>query len=386
MLEPGTAGDLAFAAFSDDFPSSASVRLLVFADQYGASQAIAFTDGLANARRDGSAAVRLIEEDGLAADGDPEGRTRNRGAIAAHLDETAATAVVLSRFGHADAASAVLEEARVRGVPVFCHIDDDLFGLPPSLGVERYGVARHPRRMAALRQALAQADLVIAATPALAERVTERATSARIGALDNGAAGRPWPRRAAKAEGESLVIGYMGSASHSADLQIAIPAILGVLEHYPHVTFELFGSIARQPVADRLPTGVVRRDAVAGDYAAFRRRLNALSWDIAIAPLEANPYNRCKTATKWVEYAEAGAAVLASDMEVYHPMIAEDAAAAARPGQWEHVLNRMIASPDLRDGLVRSADRLLRARFSWRRLESSVLDLLARGGASRIAA
>ena len=152
------------------------------------------------------------------------------------------------------------------------------------------------------------------------------------------------------------------------------------------IALELFGSIARQPVADRMPKGVVRRDAVSGDYAAFRKRLNALSWDIAIAPLEATPYNRCKTATKWVEYAEAGAAVLASDMEVYHPMIAEDAAAGARPGQWEHVLNRMIASPDLRDGLVRSADRLLRARFGWSQLESSVLDVAARGGASRIAA
>ena len=38
------------AAYSDAFPSEAPVRLLVFADQLGASQSIAFVEGLARAR------------------------------------------------------------------------------------------------------------------------------------------------------------------------------------------------------------------------------------------------------------------------------------------------------------------------------------------------
>ena len=50
------------AAYSDAFPSDADVRLLVFADQFGPSQSIAFIEGLAGGRAAGRAAVRLLEE------------------------------------------------------------------------------------------------------------------------------------------------------------------------------------------------------------------------------------------------------------------------------------------------------------------------------------
>jgi len=378
MPEDHGADDLAAAAFSDAFPSNAPVRLLVFADQYGASQAIAFIDGLSQARRSGAAAVRLLEEAAFGTDGDAVRNQAQAAAVAAHMDETAPTAVILSRFGHADAQAIVMAAARARGTPILMHIDDDLFGMPASVGIERYRVARHPRRIAALRRCLAEADHVIAATPALAERLAAMAGHNRIGWLENGTAGRPWPRRPAKTPGEPLVIGYMGSASHGPDLELMIPALAAILARFSNVTLELFGSIARHPVADQLPPGAVRRDVVAGDYAAFRRTLKGLDWDIGLAPLEASPYNHCKTATKWVEYAEAGMAVIASDVQTYQPMIAADAAAAARPAQWEHLLGRLITSAPLREGLVAAADQLLLSRYGWDRLEASVLGLVGR--------
>ena len=386
MPEFEPAHPLAHAAFSDPFPSAAAVRLLVFADQYGASQAIAFVDGLAAARRRGAVAVRLVEEAALAADGDPSHRPALRQAVEAQLAATAPTTIVLSRFGHADACSLILDTARARGIAVVCHIDDDLFGLPASLGVERYQTARHPRRLAALSRAVREADRVIAATPTLAERLVRRAGHGRIGWLENGSAGRPQPRGAARASGQPLVIGYMGSASHGPDLALAAPGINAILARSPGVRFELFGSIARQPSADLLPPDVVRRDVVAGDYAAFKGKLAGLGWDIGLAPLVASAYNRCKTPTKWVEYAEAGVAVIASDMEVYQPMIAAGAAAPARPEQWEAVLDRLVNSPFLREGLVDAADALLRAQFGWERLEADLMGQLSLLGSGRTAA
>ena len=385
MTDARPAGDQAAAALSDEFPSGAAVRLLVFADQYGPSQAIAFIEGLCGARGAGNAAVRLIEESALGPDGDPAEAAALAAAIKGHLDETSPTAVILSRFGHASGCAVILEAARARGTPVLCHIDDDLFILPARLGMERYRAARHPRRMAALQMGLAQADLVVAATPALARSLADRAGHDRVGWLENGCAGRPWPRRPAKPPGAPLVMGYMGSASHGGDLELAVPAIKAVLQRYGHVRFELFGSISRQPAADLLPPSVTRRESIDGDYAAFRRALMGLRWDIGLAPLEVSPYSRCKTATKWVEYAEAGIAVVASDMEVYQPIIAAGAAAPAQPEQWERVLDRLIRSPALRDGLIRSADQMLSARYGWDRQEASLLDLLARAGRSRTA-
>ena len=373
------------AAYSDEFPSGAAARVLVFADQLGASQSIAFIEGLAGARALGRAAVRIVEEAPFGPDQGLAGAAAARALAETEIAEVAPTTVVLSRFGHVGGMEGVFAAARARAIPVVLHIDDDLFGLPVVVGVERYRGGRHPRRIQALVAALRRADFVIAATETLGTRLAPLAGHSRIGWLENGTGGRP-RTRCLKPDGAPVVIGYMGSASHGPDLELAMPALDALLARRRDVRVELFGSIARLPAADRLPAAVVRHDVVAGDYAAFKQRLMALDWDIGLAPLTASPYNQCKTATKWAEYAEAGAAVLASDVEVYQPMIAWGAAAAAAPGQWAQVLERLIEAPDLRRGLVRSADALLRARFGWDRLEASLLGLLARAQARRLAA
>ena len=373
------------AAYSDLFPSAAPVRLLVFADQLGASQSIAFVEGLAAARAQGHAAVRIVEETAFGPDEGLAGVSMARALAEAEIDGASPTAVVLSRFGHVAGAEGAFAAAQAQGLPVILHIDDDLFDLPVVVGIERYRSGRHPRRIQALGGALRRADFVIAATEALAGRLAPLAGHSRIGWLENGTGGQPRPREPRLA-GAPVVIGYMGSASHGPDLELVLPALEALLTRRRDVRVELFGSIARLPAADRLPGAVVRHDVVAGDYAAFRRRLAALNWDIGLAPLEASPYNLCKTATKWAEYTEAGAAVLASDMEVYRPMITAGAAAPAVPGQWAHMLDRLVGEPGLRRSLVASADRLLQARFGWERLEASLLGLLDRAHVRRRAA
>ena len=374
------------AAWSDDFPSPAPMRIVVFADMFGASQSIAFVEGLAQSRSEGGAAVRIVEEAAFGPDAGARTADASRALAEAHLAETAATVVVLSRFGHLGGYDGVRAAAAARGLPVLFHIDDDLFDLPASAGVERYRSARHPRRAHALGRALREADMVISATEVLALRIAPLAGHGRIGWLENGTAGRPGPRPARTPANAPVVIGYMGSASHGPDLELAVPALQALLAGDRKVRLELFGSIARQPVADLLPGNVVRHDVVPGDYAAFKRRLAGLGWDIGLAPLAATPYNRCKTPTKWAEYAEAGIATLASDIEVYGPMIAAGAAAPATRLQWAHALDRLVGSWDLRQGIVESADRLLRARYGWDRLEASVVRLLERGRPLRAAA
>ena len=368
------------AAYSDVFPSAAPVRLLVLADQLGASQSIAFVEGLARARIHGRVAVRILAEAALGPDEGRVGAPAARELIDAEIAATTPTAVVLSRFGHVAGVEGAFAAARANGLPVILHIDDDLFGLPVVVGIERYRSGRHARRIQALSLALRRADFIIAATPALAELLAAQAGHGRIGWLENGTGGAPRPRTR-KPAGSPVVIGYMGSASHGPDLELVLPALEHLLTHRRDVRVELFGSIARLPAADRLPGAVVRHDVVAGDYAAFRERLAALEWDIGLAPLVASPYNRCKTATKWAEYAEAGVAVAASDMEVYQPMIAQGAAAAAAQGQWAHMLERLVDDSGLRRALVRSADELLTARFGWDRLENSLLGMVARTAA-----
>lgn len=367
--------EAAAAGFSDVFPSKARTRLLVFADGFGASQALAFVDGLAQSRTAGQAAVRVVEERSLGKDG--EGDADDLAALVdQHFAEVSPTVVALSRFGHGDAAHLIVAAARTRGLPVIAHLDDDLFDLPPIIGIERYRMSRHPRRILALQRGLREADLVIAATPALAEKLARLAGHGRVGWMETGSAGRPHQR--SDAGKDSVVIGYMGSASHNHDLEMLVPALNSALEAYDHVSVELFGSISQQPAADLLRGRVRKHRPVSGDYHGFKAVLAGLDWDIGLAPLRPIAYNRFKTPTKWVEYAEAGVAVIVSDSEVYQPMIQADAALAADPEQWDSAIRRLIESADTRRDIVTAADRLLRSSYGWERLEASVLDLLRR--------
>ena len=122
------------------------------------------------------------------------------------------------------------------------------------------------------------------------------------------------------------------------------------------------------------------------DYHGFKAVLAGLGWDIGLAPLRPIAYNRYKTPTKWVEYAEAGIATIVSDSEVYQPMIQADAALAATPEQWETAMRRLIAHPETRRDIVSAADRLLRSSYGWDRLEAGVLGLLRRVERATLAA
>jgi len=178
----------------------------------------------------------------------------------------------------------------------------------------------------------------------------------------------------------------MGSASHDHDLEMVVPALNAVRVRYPHVEVELFGSIAGQPAAKLLTGKVKTHKPVLGDYAGFRKRLSELGWTIGLAPLADIPFNRAKTPTKWVEYAEAGIATVVSDICVYRPMMEAGAAMGARPEQWEAALTRAVRDASLRRSVTAAANGFLGREFSWIQLEQELMALLARAARTAVVA
>lgn len=357
-----------------DLTADPDLRVLVFCDQFGPSQEIAFSQALAQPIARGEIMIGFEAEAALAGQADT--------AVAAAFERHRPNIVVVSRLGEADIWSRVEREARRRGLPILCHIDDDLFSPPPTLGIERFRKAAHPRRMATLRAALQGSDLVVVASPVLRERALRLAGHGCVVCMPVGSAGVVRLRRPANAPGP-VSIGYMGSASHDSDLAMIAPALTRVLETCPDVTLTLFGSIAKQPSVQLLPTAIRLEPGVYGDYAGFRRRLAELRFDIGLAPLQDTGFNRAKTATKWIEYAEAGAAVIASDVTPYSDLGAANALLAVGPDGWEAAIRRLVEDPGLRQTLVSGADRILDRDYAWSRLESFMsgqLNALVRAG------
>lgn len=359
-------------ALSDPSPGRGGLNILMFADRLGPSQSIAFVEGLARARRAGRMSLHVVEQDSV---------SHTTQAITAMFETVAPDLVIVSRMDDPALWKAVRSQAALCGAPILFHIDDDLLAPPLLIGIERYRRASQPRRIHTLYDMLEHSDLTLAATTVLADRLRVAAGHDRVVSMKTGCAGRLPDRRLLRGNTNGLSLVYMASASHGHDLATIAPVLNRVLPDYPHVRLTLFGTIAKQPAAATLAVPWSRADAVGGDYMAFRSRLNEMRPDIGLAPLLDAPFNRAKTATKWAEYAEAGAAVLASRTGPYMALADTGALAAVWDDEWEAGLRQMIESPELRERLVRNADQTLRDLYGWERLEDetvSVIEALCR--------
>ena len=273
--------------------------------------------------------------------------------------------------------------AREVGIPVIFHIDDDLLAVPASLGEAKYAAYNNPERLLALRHNIESSDLLYVSTSELAKRFEGHKISIPI------VAGRIYCSVAPAEIGALLppasgpVVGYMGTSGHSADLTMIIPAICQVMEAVPDLQFEVFGTIKMPSEMERFGRRV-RHLAALPNYEEFLGHLRSLGWWVGLAPLEDNPFNRCKADTKWVEYSTAGIAVIAADLSVYEGACSDGAGILAGSNDaWAGALLELLYQPDIRKRMIDRAQAKLRDRYSHERLRAQVTEIFDRvSGAS----
>lgn len=271
--------------------------------------------------------------------------------------------------------------ARERNVPTLFHIDDDLLQVPTELGAEKYSYHSDPARQSVVRLLLRGADLVYCSTDALRQRllVQEPNVPSIAGAIYCSGEARREP-----GEQAAIKIGYMGFG-HAHDLAQVLPAIENILRRYPHVEFELFGTISK-PKSLQAFGRRVRQIPPVANYAHYLEKLSALGWDIGICPLAPTTFNAVKANTKWVEYTMVGTAVIASKGTIYDDCCRDDCGILAHgEEEWGRALESLVLNGDLKAALVKNAQRRLRDEYSPVRLRQQVLGMfdLARDNAGR---
>ncbi|MCA3242670.1 MAG: glycosyltransferase [Rubrivivax sp.] len=343
-------------------------HIVVLAESVGATQTISFAQPLAlpSERSSGRPHRLSMLADDKAWD-DEAGRR-------ALLDRLEPTVLVLSRYG-TPRALAMLQQARRRGVPVLFHIDDDLLDVPMSLGKAKYDFYHQPERLACLRATMDTADGVYASTGPLARRLAEHGIRSPIVAGDlycSPAPGTPPVPLPATVP----VIGYMGTGGHSQDLALVMPAIVALMRQWPELRFETFGTIKPPAEMAAFPGRYAHHPGVA-DYDGFLEKLGGLGWWVGLAPLEDNPFNRCKADTKWVEYTWCGMAVVAADLPVYHRACSRSSGLLARDvDDWREAIASLLRSEARRHAQVQAARDHLRLGYDRGRLRQQVLDVI----------
>ncbi|MBP9713227.1 MAG: glycosyltransferase [Sterolibacterium sp.] len=275
-------------------------------------------------------------------------------------------------------AQRLVKDIRARGSTLIYTLDDNLLDI--SLDEEGIVIAEDQHR--ATRYFIREADGVIVSTPALAERlshlneqirVVPNALDERLFLADETSIGcLPADRSATR---EPVILGYMGTLTHSADLAMLYEPLRSLFSRYgERVRFEIIGvSQDGKKLQTLLGRNVRLLDpGEAVHYEQFARWFSEHArWDIGLAPLTERSFNRYKSDIKFLDYGVLGIPGVYSNVGPYPASVVHEQTGllvANQPEAWFAALSRLIEDAALRQqigGAARSyvhAERLLRTR------------------------
>ena len=164
------------------------------------------------------------------------------------------------------------------------------------------------------------------------------------------------PRPPAKREGP-LTIGWVGTAANAHLLEIVTVPLQRVCRRHPGLEVRV--------ICDEVPSiaGVPVRPQ---PFSQETEVEDVRSFDMAIAPQIEDPWTRGKVSTKLLAYFAAGLPAVASDVEAHRGLVrdGENGFLAGTLSSWEERLEKLIASPDLRDALGAGARRTVESEYS----------------------
>lgn len=290
----------------------------------------------------------------------PAGELQRRGhhvTVSSRLDKAAVREldVIVFHRQFTPGALAAMEDANERGKCTVLDIDDDVWNLPTSNPVfQRW---RDPANLRGLEACVRAARVVTTPGPVLAESL--RRMNADVRVLPNMLRAEDWSAPAQRPATSPLVIGWGGSASHVPDLRMLSGAIEQFVAATPGVEFRSHG-LKEAPFepSDRLR---ILPGVPLEEYPDLVR-----TFDVGIAPLADTRFNRSKSDLKVLEYAAAGAFVVASRVDPYERAIRHGETGLLVGGSakdWLKALRRAAGEPELRASATAAARRWAEGRF-----------------------
>ena len=157
---------------------------------------------------------------------------------------------------------------------------------------------------------------------------------------------------------QPLVIGYMGSESHEPDLEFISPILKRLLDEFPDkIQIHIYGTKPQEFLLSK--SQVFWIPIKTFDYELFSKDFQKLDFDISIAPLIDNLFNRCKSSIKYLEYSTLGVAGVYSKIDPYKDVVTDgnDGLLAGTLDEWYTQLKLLINDDELRYKLAVNAQR-----------------------------
>jgi glycosyltransferase involved in cell wall biosynthesis len=229
-------------------------------------------------------------------------------------------------------------------VRLIVDIDDNVFEIPFENIASFFWSNKRKSEMAAV---LKQADMIIASTNPLKNYL--KRFNDNVVVLKNCLDLSQWKDK--KKKNKVIKIGWVYSKTHIPDIQRCADAIKEIKEEFgDKISIELLGG-------DR---GVFDCDTKVNKpvpFTEYPKKLQSLNWDISIAPLADNEFNKGKSNIKWLESTMACSAFIGSNVYPYEHSIknGETGFICGSKNQWKNALRKLITDEALREGIVKKA-------------------------------
>jgi len=234
---------------------------------------------------------------------------------------------------------------------------DDLLGEVPDKHPNQVFQSRegHQRMVQTLRAS----DRLIVTTETLLQHYRQYVPDVRLvpNSLD-----RHWfaveVKREPQQPGQRLRIGWIGAGQHQGDLELIAPIVAEFAAEVDWVFMGMSIDAIKPHLKEFHPFVSI------ADYPA---KMATLNLDIAIAPLQDNLFNRCKSNLRLLEYGAMGWPVVCSDVFPYRT----DDAPALRcntPEEWRAALRRLIDDAALRTQLGQQLHQWVQEKYALRGL------------------
>jgi hypothetical protein len=168
---------------------------------------------------------------------------------------------------------------------------------------------------------------------------------------------------------DKIVLGYHGSVTHDADIAMILPVIDRLMSEHSNLYMQLVGSVRKESV-DKLFGGVRNKDRFeikpgTPAYDKFPELLMSMKWDIGLAPLIDDDFNRGKSHIKYMEYAMKHIPVVASNVYPYK-YNATEALLCSNANDWYRNLKSLIRDKKFRHQTAQKINKHVMAEMQYK--------------------
>lgn len=186
-----------------------------------------------------------------------------------------------------------------------------------------------------------------------------------------------------------VVIGWQGSTTHQDDLKIVIPALVKLMKKYKNVHVEFLGGIRPEDAAvlfENYPDKLLKRTKVTGGHPAwdkYPQLLASMPWDIGIAPIVDDDFNKGKSHIKWMEYSMYKIPTVASRVYPYYKDIGKlktiqdgkTGYLAKSTAEWFRKLEELVLSEEKRKEIGSNAYNYIKENWQYSQNKNKIEEI-----------